>query len=274
MDTITSRSNEKVKYIKSLNEKKFRQKYNTFYIEGIKVVEEILSSKKAIDILFIAYSKELLDKANGGKELFDKIIKLKTKIDLLEVSKDIFEYVVDTKSPQGILAVVKIPNNSLESIKLNNTQNVLILDKIQDLGNLGTIIRTAEAFEISNIICIEGTTDVYSPKAVRSTMGSIFRQNIIYCKLKEQDKLVEILRKNNYKIYSTILEESSYIEDVTFKSKCAFVLGNEANGVSDYFKTVSDKNIKIKMSDKTDSLNVSVAAGIVMYKQYIEKTTK
>ena len=271
MNTIISKSNEKAKFIKSLNEKKFRQKYSAFYIEGIKVVEEILSSKKAIDILFIAYSKELLEKANGGESILNKISKLEYKVELIEFRKDVFEYIVDTKSPQGIIAVVKIPDNNINEIDFNNEETILILDKIQDLGNLGTIIRTAEAFEISNIICIEGTTDVYSPKAVRSTMGSIFRQNIVYCKIGELDNLLKLLKENNYIIYSTVLEESKYIEDVSFKSKCAFVLGNEANGVSEYFKKNSDKNIKIKMSNKTDSLNVSIASGIVLYKQYIEK---
>lgn len=271
MNTIISKSNEKVKFVKSLNEKKFRQKYNTFYIEGIKVVEEILSSKKAIDILFIAYSKELLEKANGGINILNKILNLGNKIELIEFRKDVFEYVVDTKTPQGILAVVKISDLNINDINFSDNENVLILDKIQDLGNLGTIIRTAEAFDISNIICIEGTTDVYSPKAVRSTMGSVFRQNIVYCKSEELDILIKLLKDNNFKIYSTILEESNYIEDVCFDSKCAFVLGNEANGVSDFFRKNSDENIKIKMTNKTDSLNVSIAAGIVMYKQYIDK---
>ena len=130
MDTIISKSNEKVKYIKSLNEKKFRQKYNAFYIEGIKVVEEILEIKKAIDIMFIAYSKEILQTLNGGKELLKKIEKL-NQIEVIKLSKDVFEHITDTKTPQGILAVVKINEKTIDSIILS--EDVIILDRIQDL---------------------------------------------------------------------------------------------------------------------------------------------
>ncbi len=130
MDTIVSKSNEKVKYIKSLNDKKFRQKYNAFYIEGIKVVEELLDMEKAIDILFIAYSKDILQTLNGGNNLLRKI-ENNEKIEKVKFSKEIFEYITDTKSPQGILAVVKINPKSLDDIILE--EDVIILDKIQDL---------------------------------------------------------------------------------------------------------------------------------------------
>ena len=117
---------------------------------------------------------------------------------------------------------------------------------------------------------MEGTADVYSPKVIRSTMGSIFRQNIIYCNFNEKEEFVKFLKENGYTLFSTVLEKSDYIENIKFDKKNVFIFGNEANGVCEFFKEVSDRNIKIRMSNKTDSLNVSVAAGIVMYKHYIE----
>lgn len=270
MSKIISKSNEKVKYIKSLNEKKFRQRYGTFYIEGIKVVEEILNSKKAVDIMFIAYSDELLRSSNGGDRILQLLQKRWNEFESINVDKKIFEYVTDTKTPQGVLAVLK--KNTLKSseIKVRDLGNIIVLDKIQDLGNLGTIIRTADAFNIKDIVCVEGIADIFSPKVIRSTMGSIVRENIVYCNESEIDEFFKKLKQNNYTIYSTVLEKSSYIEDVTFNSKSVFIFGNEANGVSKNIKEMSDINIKVDMSSNTDSLNVSVAAGIVMYKQYID----
>lgn len=267
MNTINSKSNEKVKYIKSLNEKKFRQKYNSFYVEGIKVVEEILNSNKAIDILFIAYSNELLENVNGGKRFLQKLKNIQSNFEVIKLSESVFNYVVDTKSPQGVLIVVKINKYSIDNIDLN--KDIIILDKIQDLGNLGTIIRSADAFNIKNIICIEGTSDIYSPKVVRSTMGSILRENIVYLNLDQIEGLVKILKKNRYFIYSTTLTDSISIEEIKLNEKSVFIFGNEANGVSKEMEKLSDKRIKINMSTNTDSLNVSIAAGIVMYKKYI-----
>lgn len=274
MDTIISKSNEKVKYIKSLNEKKFRQKYGAFYVEGIKVVEEILNCNKAIDIMFIAYSEELLSSLNGGNRILNLIKDKKYNFPIFHLSKNIFEYVTDTNAPQGVLVVIRKNEEELENLDLSKTGNIIILDKVQDAGNIGTIIRTAEAFDIKTVICIEGTTDIYSPKVVRSTMGSIIRENVIYCKENKIDLLFENLKNNNYTIYSTVLEESRYVEDIKFNLKSVFVFGNEANGVSEKIKKISDENIKINMTDNTDSLNVSVAAGIVMYKQYIDGKNK
>lgn len=270
MDTIVSKSNEKVKYIKSLNEKKFRQKYNAFYVEGIKVVEEILNLKKAIDVMFIAYSEELLERANGGNRILD-IIKLKKEsFEIINFSKEIFEYITDTKTPQGVLVVIRKNEKNVDNINYLDPGNIIVLDRVQDAGNIGTIIRTAEAFDISTIICIEGTTDIYSPKVVRSTMGSLIRENVIYCKENQIERFFNNLKENKYTIYSAVLEESAYVEDIKFDSKSVFVFGNEANGVSEKIKRLSDRNIKIEMGKNTESLNVSVAAGIVMYKQYID----
>lgn len=258
---INSKSNEKVKFIKSLNEKKFREKENAFYIEGVKVVLETLENK-AIDIMFIAYSQEILSNINGGSNLLDKIQQLPpTK--LLHVDSQILKYITDTMTPQGVVAVIHIPRANICEISNNN---ILILDKIQDAGNIGTIIRSCDAFNINTIICIKGTTDVYSPKVVRSTMGSILRLNIIYI---DEDDLERL--KTNFTLVSTTLDSTKYINELDFTKKYAFILGNEANGIGTKIQNISDECVKIKMTNTAESLNVAVAAGIILYEQYIHQ---
>lgn len=226
--------------------------------------------------MFIAYSKELLISSNGGETLLKKLESKKGKIELIEFSKNVFEYIVDTKTPQGVLAVLKIPSNAKSrevAETLDYNANYIIIDKVQDAGNLGTIIRTAEAFDIKNIICLEGTTDAYSQKVIRSSMGSIVRENILYFDLENFEKIIKKLKENGYKIYVTSLEKSDNLEEIKITGKTIFVLGNEANGVSKEIKNLADKNVKIQMSSNTDSLNVGIASGILMYKQYIAKNS-
>lgn len=273
MDTIISKSNEKVKYLKNLNEKKFRQKYNAFYLEGIKVVEEVLNMNKAINIMFIAYSKDILLNLNGGYEIFEKIqeISKRNSFELIDLDKNVFEYVSDTVTPQGILAVIEIPKYDIFNI-LNNDfemkKNIIILDKVQDSGNIGTIIRTADAFDVDTIICLEGTTDVYSPKVVRSTMGSILREKIIYLNKDELNNYLKKIKEIGFKIVGTSLNTDKYISEIDFNDRHAFVLGNEANGISSEVINICDKLIKIPMSGSAESLNVGIASGIILYEQF------
>lgn len=257
---ITSKSNEKAKFIKSLNDKKSRNINNAFYLEGIKVVNEVLDSK-AVNVMFIALSKEILIRLNGGEKLLNRLENLKN-IDIVEFSKDVFESFCDTKTPQGVLAVLNIPN--YEKIEYNT--NILILDKIQDAGNIGTIIRTADAFGVKNIICTKGTVDVYSQKVLRSTMGSILREKIIYV---DNIKNIYDLKKLGYTIIGTVLSENSIrLSNLKINKKMAFVMGNEANGISKEIINICDKFVKIEMSNSAESLNVAVATGIVLYKMF------
>ena len=266
MEVITSKANEKVKFIKSLNDKKARKMNNVFYLEGIKVVEEVINNVKAIDIMFIAYSDEILNNINGGKKFLNliKVLELENDINILNIKKEIFESITDTKTPQGVLAVIKIRKYDIDDIL--NEDKILLLDKIQDAGNIGTIIRTADAFNVKGIICMENTVDVYSPKVVRSTMGSILREKIIY--IKSEDLFG--LKKYGHILYGTSLSSNKYIEDINFSKKSIFILGNEANGISEEVEKICDSLVKIKMSGNTESLNVAIAAGIILHAQYIK----
>lgn len=268
---INSKSNEKVKFVKSLNDKKFRNKNNAYYLEGIKVINEVVFSNNISDINFIFYSKEILSKVNNGILLLEEIIKRceEQHIPMYEVEKNILEYVCDTVTPQGILCVLnKKDKNLISEIKNVQNENIFILDGVQDMGNLGTIIRNAAAFNIDSIICLENTADIYSPKVLRSTMGNIFKVNIFYEKFEE---VLKILKENNYTLVGTSLNETKKIDELDFNKKIAFVFGNEANGVTDNVLSSCDEKIKIEMNEQVESLNVSVASGIVGYIQYKNK---
>ena len=266
MELIVSKSNDNVKFIRSLNEKKYRTKYNAFYLEGVKVTNEILDKNEAIDILFIAYSKSLLISTNGGQALLDRISSLKN-VKVLEFEENIFKYMTDTVNTQGILVVMKIPKYSLEN---EENKNIILLDKVQDLGNIGTIIRSCNAFGVDTILCTSGTADVYSPKAVRATMGGILNVKIIY--LDDIEKL-NLFKKMGYKIATTSLKTQNSIDSIDYNNKYIFVMGNEANGVSKEILDISDFVVKIPMSEKIESLNVGVATSIILYEQY-KKTSR
>lgn len=270
---LNSKTNNVVKYIKSLEDKKYRNKYSSFVIEGTKIVEEIINSRGKYPFEFIVYSKELLEKVSIGEKILE-YIRSQEKLEgkkLVEVSKDIFEYISGTITPQGVLAVVKIEKEDISKIIESSQEGAsyIILDKLQDSGNLGTIIRSANSFGVKNIICISGTADIYSPKVVRSSMGAILNTNICYATINETYEYIDKLKSLGYNIVGTKTTGNTNIRELENISKAIFVMGNEANGVSEELEAVCDKFAQIPMDPTQESLNVGVAASIVMYEKYI-----
>ncbi len=271
---ITSKTNNIVKYIKSLEDKKNRNKYNSFVVEGVKIVNEIVNSRGENPFEFIVYSKELLSKGSLGKDILRYVCSIEnqeTNEKFVHVSESIFEYIADTKTPQGILAVVKRNLKDLSDLidALATDSSYIILDNIQDSGNLGTIIRSANSFGVKNIICTEGTADVYNPKVVRSTMGAILNTNITYVSKCDITHYLEKLKKLGYNIIGTRMEGATNLREIQNISKAIFVMGNEANGLSKELEEICDMFAKIPMETVQESLNVGVAASIVMYEGYI-----
>jgi TrmH family RNA methyltransferase len=173
----------------------------------------------------------------------------------------------DTKTPQGILAVVeKNKNKEIDYSK----DFLIILDNIQDPGNLGTIIRTADSCDLGQVIVSTDTVDCYSPKVIRSTMGSSFRINVIERHLVET---IKEIKAHGFEIIVTSLQTDKSIYDVDY-SKKAIIIGNEANGVRDEIMKEADLKVKIPMLGKTESLNASIAAGVMMYEYSRQKITK
>ena len=190
------------------------------------------------------------------------------KQNCLYVDEKVFNTITDVQNPQGILAVVEKKGEEKE---INYNEDIIVvLDDIQDPGNIGTILRTLDSVGISQVIISKKSGDVYNSKVVRSTMGAIFRVKII-----ESENLVETLKtikKHKFKVISTSLDTDKNMYDVEYK-KVAIVMGNEANGVSKEIQEMSDEKIKIPMLGKTESLNVSVATAVVLY-EYVRKKLK
>ena len=246
---IISKDNSQVKHIKQLKQKKYRDEYKEYVVEGVKIVEEAIEEKE--DIVLIVICEELLKK---------QIDTCDYKVEL--VNKSIFEMLSDTVTPQGILAVIK----EKETQEINS--NVLFaLDDIQDPGNMGTIIRTLDAAGIKDLIISNESADIYNPKVTRSTMGAIYRLNVIRTDL--LSKLKE-MQKDGYKIVVTSLATNKNHYDINFDEKTIIVIGNEANGVSQEIMEIADVKVKIPMLGKSESLNASIATGILAY-EYVRK---
>lgn len=261
---IISNSNEQYKQLLKLKQKKYRYQEAVFLIEGIKFVKHAIL--QGADLKAIAFTNNLL-----GEEIIAEIVQMletsnankeinKSQIKLFNLSKNLFEALSDTVNSQGILAVVSFP----EPIKeLDPTGLYLALDRIQDPGNLGTMIRTADAAGFSGIILSKGTVDPFSEKVLRSTMGSIFTLPILQTESLEQTLIDG--KALGLSIYTTALENSIDYTQGTYKSGTVFVIGNEAQGISDSVFALSDQRITIPIMGHAESLNAAVAAAIVMY---------
>jgi TrmH family RNA methyltransferase len=265
---IASSQNKTFKKFKSLTLKKYREKESLFLMEGQRYIDTAIKNRvRFVAILF-------------DNETWNLSIDSDLKRHYLEVaqvyilSEGLFKELSQTEQSQGIIGVLHIPENqnlthhfenARESQNLDSNKNIIMLDRIQDPGNLGTIIRTADAAGIDTILLVKGTVDPYNPKVVRSTAGSI-----LYVKLIEVDdsiETIEILKSNGYRVVVTALENAKDYNDVSsYGEKNCLVIGNEANGVSEHFIQSSDSRVKIPIIGQAESLNASVAAGIMMYK--------
>ena len=258
MNIISSKDNEIVKRIRKLKEKKYRDMENVYIVEGIKMLREAIESKTAIEQIIICDDCE---KSDGiPKDLMYEM----AKYDCVYVTSKIFKYISEVQSPQGVLTIVE-KNNSKP---INYKEDIIIaLDGLQDPGNLGTILRTLDSANLSQVIVSKTTVDAYNPKVVRSTMGAIFRINVI-----EVDNLKETLlemKTHNYKVMCTDLKAKENIYSIDYNKKI-LVIGNEANGVSKEILNIADEKIIIPMLGKTESLNASVATSILVY-EYVRR---
>lgn len=257
MFKITSSNNPKIKLIKSLYKKRERWKRGLFLVEGLKIVEECIAYNYPLEN--IIYTDDLLN-INGGEDFLQKI---KSREDLIYVPPNLFKKISDTETPQGIMAIVKMPNLSMDSLQAKDKPFLLFLDSIQDPGNMGTIIRTGDIFNINGIIVSEGSVDIYNPKVVRSTMGAIFRMPIYH--VEDKAKAVERLKREGFKVFATSLEKSSYIHVTDFNQATVVLIGNESQGLSQELYSLAHKNIKIPIIGEGESLNAAIASSIIMY---------
>ena len=246
---ITSASNAKIKYVRSLAQKKAREEHNENTVEGIKSVRDAVSSQREVTALYVSFSF-------FENEAFE----YPENVPLYRVSDTVFEKMCDTKAPQGILAVIKIMDSDLEI-----TDGAYIYcDTVQDPGNLGTIIRTADAAGFDGVLLSDGCADLYNPKTVRSSMGSFF--NIRVWRNITAEKLTN-LKSNGFNLIGGTLSPGSIdYREADYKNPLIIVVGNEANGITAPVLKICT-HVKIPILGKAESLNVGVAAAILMYEK-------
>ncbi len=263
MQIITSKDNDFVKHIKKLKEKKYRDINKEYMIEGIKLIKEAIEEKAEIKQIIIC---EDCDKADIiPKELMYEI----AKYECVYVNKKIFNTLTDVVNPQGILAIIGRSDNKNQ---IDYMQDIIVaLDDIQDPGNLGTILRTVDSVGLTQILVSKGTADVFNPKVVRSTMGAIFRVKIIECE--DLIQTLKEVKKHKFEVVVTSLQTTKSFYEVNYNKKI-IVIGNEANGVEKQIQEIAENKVIIPMLGKTESLNASVATGIMLYEYVRQKLNK
>ncbi len=235
---IESVDNKKIKSLKKLHQKKYRDEMQMFLIEGIHLVSEAYKTGNLLEIILL--DGETID--------FD--------VDITYVSKNVMKSLSELETPYNIIGVCKYPKEK----EIGN--KVLMLDGVQDPGNLGTIIRSCLAFNIDTIILSETTVDLYNSKVLRGCQGMNFHINIIRGNLKDY---IFKLKTDKYKIYTTDVNNGNELKNIKTTDKYVIIMGNEGNGVSKEISDLSDEKIYIKMNDKCESLNVAVATSIILY---------
>lgn len=243
---IKSKTNSQIKEINKLKHKKYREEKQKFIAEGKKIVEEAIEFQGGnIEKIFVSvsYAKQ----NNIPKEA-------------ILVEDEIFSYITEDSNPEGILAIIKIPKEQNIDYSKNN---VVILNEIRDPGNMGTILRTLDSLGITQVVLTGDIVDPYMPKVVRSSMGAIFRINIIK---RHIIKEIKNLKERNFNVVCTDMQgENIYTLD---KGKYAIIFNNESHGINKDVENIVSGKISIPMEGKTESLNVAMSVGIIMYEFY------
>ena len=251
---ITSASNKSIKNVQALLSKaKERKKQGVFVVEGPK-----MSFEAPYDWVSAVYMSESFFNDDRFKEEKKRFLD-KTEI----VSDAVFKSMSDTQTPQGVLAIVKMPHYEIDELFKGDKTELLVLESIQDPGNLGTIFRTAEAAGATGILLSSDSVDVYNPKVIRSTMGAVFRMPFFY--VKDLPAAVKSLSGQGIRTYAAHLNGKNVYDEEDYTEGCAFLIGNEGNGLRDEVSECADCLIRIPMCGKAESLNAAVAAAVLMF---------
>lgn len=250
---ITSTSNQRMKEIVQLQKKsRARNQAGVFIVEGIRMVREVPEER----LVQLYLTEEFYKKHKNELPTPDGDL---TKIEF--VAPAVFEHISDTSTPQGVLAVVRQCQYSREDIF--NGDHILVLDNLQDPGNLGTVFRTAEAAGVTGIIMSRDTVDIYNPKTIRSTMGAVFRMPFIY--VENLPESIAELQSKGVRVYAAHLDGKRFYDEEDYRGGTAFLIGNEGNGLRQEVAECADTWIRIPMEGQAESLNAAVAAAVLMF---------
>ncbi len=276
---ITSTANQQVKHLIQLqNKAKIRDEEGVFVLEGRKVYDEL--RKYRPEFLVMTYLSE-----SFYKQIAETEPEYLEGVNYEILADNVFKEAAETVTPQGILAIVKQPKYELEELlsgkvtgdsqcaeDCDDTEKPLrfiFLENLRDPGNLGTILRTAEGAGMTGVILSKGSVDIFNPKVIRSTMGSIFRVPFLYA----EDTLatMELLQKHGVKLYAAYLAGSEEYDKISYAKRSAIMIGNEANGLLEETAAAADVRVRIPMAGELESLNAAVAAAILMYHSRIKE---
>ena len=256
MREITSKDNKIFRHALSLKTKKYRDRYCEYLIEGPNLLKEALKEEIEVEAVFVR--PEMTDEEAGiieeGPELDRKTFVLSNKL---------FDELKDTETSQGIVTVVR--KRQTVSLKGRPGGNYVVLDRLQDPGNIGTILRTADAAGYEMAVFMKGTADPYGSKVVRSATGSLFRLPMVF--VEDADELAELVHSAGKRLIATAMDAEKAYYDCDLEKDAAIIIGNEGNGISPELISGADEKISIPMAGNTESLNAAVAAGILMYER-------
>ena len=268
--SVTSGNNPQFKYWTSLLKRKYRDKEEAFILEGeLLILEAFRTGNEILDLVFSSHYEDPESFLNEmGKSKEGEGIKVFT------LSSELFGKISQTENGREVFAVIKKPNWSIDDLAALGDRfgSVIILDRIQDPGNVGTVIRTADAGGYSGILAIKGTADVFSPKVIRSAAGSVLRMPMVF--VDSEEEAVKFARKMGLKLTVTHLKgEKDYWEE-DLREAIGLVIGNEGSGVSDYLVQEADSVIKIPMTGDIDSLNAGIACAVIVYESVRQRNNK
>lgn len=253
---ITSTSNAQIKELTALLKKsKERKEKKAFVIEGKKMFDEICPDKSRVVKAY--FSESYVKEQYEGKELPDIPCEI--------VADSVFDAMAETVTPQGVLAIVKMPEYSLEDM-IADAGTLVLLENLRDPGNLGTIIRTAEAAGVSGIILSKESVDIYNPKVIRSTMGAVYRVPFLYAE--NFTELLHHLRKQEVRLLAAHLKGRKTFDKADYSGKIGILIGNEANGLSEEVSELANEKVLIPMAGSVESLNAAIAAALLMYEAF------
>ena len=259
---LTGLQNPVVKAAAELKQKKYRTQNGLYLAEGLRTAEEAVAYKAVETLFYVA-----TDDDRTMRLLEDAAMQ---NIKLVCVNENVMKKIADTETPQGIIAVCKMRQPKLENL-LASGKMLLVLDRVGDPGNIGTMLRTADAAGIGGLVLLKGCADIYAPKTVRSSMGSLFHIPVL-SGVSEQE-FVSAAKKAGYDLLVTCLDGADNLYKADLSGRIAFVMGNEAGGVSETLLEKADKRVYIPMAGRAESLNVAMAAGIVMFEALRRKVT-
>lgn len=254
---IESLQNEQVKYVVSLQRRKAREEAQLFVVEGWRFVEEAVSRNAPIKKVYVCLDSEPLEWQSLLKGLRDR------RIPFEEVDERVLRKMSATEEPQGVLAVVRQTNNSWSEVTIDQQTVLLIIDGIQDPGNLGTILRTALAAGVRYVCMTPGTVDVYNSKVLRSTMGAIF--SLILLPSSQPGDILDFCYQHGLSTFMGDIQGEAVYRTTLSEGPLALIVGNEGKGPSQSFKTEDVQRVTIPMAQNVESLNVAMATGILLY---------